>query len=71
MDIDYSLDASRIDIEAVWRMLRSTCWSPNIRREVVAKAIANSVVIGAYEGTTGKQVGFARGDGSRAVCVVV
>lgn len=59
---DYTLSTNRDDmqIKIVHRFLASAYWSPNIRIEVLREAIANSVVVGAFEKTTGKQVSFAR-----------
>jgi GNAT superfamily N-acetyltransferase len=44
----------------VHRELAGSYWSPSIRREIVVAAIANSIVVGAFDRTTGDQVGFAR-----------
>lgn len=57
---EISTDRSRVDVEWVWRRLRETYWSPGIRRDVVERAIAHSMVAGAYESGGGRQVGFAR-----------
>lgn len=64
--IDLTLDPSRMQIDTVWRLLRGTYWSPNIRREVVERAIAGSIVVGAFDTVTGEQVGFARAETDRA-----
>jgi predicted GNAT family acetyltransferase len=58
----YSLsrDKSKLDVGAIHAFLRASYWSPNIRRDVVERAIASSEVIGAYVDATGEQVGFAR-----------
>jgi len=55
----YSMVCEEMDVDAVWRLLRGTYWSPNIRREVIERAIGNSIVVGVFE-VGGGQVGFAR-----------
>jgi GNAT superfamily N-acetyltransferase len=55
----YSMVNGEMDVDAVWGLLRGTYWSPKIRREVVEKGIANSIVIGAFD-EGGTQVAFAR-----------
>jgi GNAT superfamily N-acetyltransferase len=57
---DISLDVHRVQIDAVHAALAASYWSPGIRREVLVSAIQNSLVAGAYEHSTGRQVGFAR-----------
>ena len=57
-DITVSLDARRLDVDAIHEFLTTTYWSPGISRDVVARAIAGSVCIGAFDGEA--QVGFAR-----------
>jgi GNAT superfamily N-acetyltransferase len=66
MSIEYSFDASRIDVDQVWRLLRETYWSPDVRRDVVERAIAHSIVIGAFDADSGGLVGFARAVTDRA-----
>lgn len=63
---DLSLDPARVQINVVHGFLSTCYWSPGIRREVVEKAIANSIVCGAYSAETGEQVGFARAVTDRA-----
>lgn len=60
MDYDVTMDAGRMDVDAVWGLLRGTYWSPEIRRDIVEKGMANSIVCGGFERATGKQVSFAR-----------
>lgn len=60
MDYLYSMDPERMDLDVVVSLLRGTYWSPRIKREVVARGIAGSIVIGAFEAGSGRQVGFAR-----------
>ena len=56
--VSLSLDPSRLDIDAIHAFLTESYWSPGISRDVVARAIAGSVCIGAFQGDA--QVGFAR-----------
>lgn len=52
-------DLARIDIDRVHGWLASSYWTPGISRERVAKQIAGSHCLGAYDEEFG-QVGFAR-----------
>ncbi len=56
---ELSDDPRRIDLDLVWGYLRTSYWSPGVPRDVVERAIANSVCAGLYE-SEGAQVGFAR-----------
>jgi GNAT superfamily N-acetyltransferase len=58
-------DPDRIDVEATWRYLRGSYWSPNVPREVVERAVANSLCVAIYA-PDGAQVGFARAVTDRA-----
>ena len=60
MDYLYSMDPERMDLDVVVALLRGTYWSPRIKRDVLLRGIANSIVIGAFEAGSGRQVGFAR-----------
>src|SRR5678815_3908753 len=62
--MDISFDPSRLDLDVVYGWLRGSYWSPNIRRDVVERAFANSLVAGAY--VDGVQVGVARAATDRA-----
>jgi len=57
-DVAISMDAQRLDVDAIHAFLTTTYWSPGISREVVARAVAGSVCVGAFDGEA--QVGFAR-----------
>jgi len=48
----------RLDLDVVHGFLTATYWSPGISRELVARAVANSLCFGLYR--AGAQVGFAR-----------
>jgi GNAT superfamily N-acetyltransferase len=52
-------DPSRVDVDVVHGFLTTAYWSPGVSRRTVARAIAGSVVMGAYA-PDGRQVGFAR-----------
>jgi GNAT superfamily N-acetyltransferase len=47
-------------LDDVHAMLAASYWSPRIRKDVVAKAMASSVVVGAFDDATGVQVAYAR-----------
>ena len=52
-------DPTRLDISAIHAYLTGAYWSEKIPLEVVQRAVANSLCLGAYA-ATGKQVGLAR-----------
>jgi GNAT superfamily N-acetyltransferase len=52
-------DPSRVDLDVVHGFLTTAYWSTGVSRHTVARAIAGSVVMGAYA-PDGRQVGFAR-----------
>ena len=69
MQIEISSKPDWIDIDRVWRSLRDEAyWSRGIPRAVVERAIAHSLVWGAYEvnGAAHSQVGFLRVVSDRA-----
>ena len=55
---DISTDPGRLQLAAIHAYLTRSYWSPGIPRELVARAIANSLCFGVYQGDA--QVGFAR-----------
>jgi GNAT superfamily N-acetyltransferase len=60
MDYELSTDPARVQIDIVHGFLDTCYWSPGVRRDIVERALANSIVIGAYEKHSGTQVGYAR-----------
>ena len=60
MRITISLDPARQDLDAIHRILAGTYWSTDIRRDVVAEALRNSIVAVAIDDATGATVGLAR-----------
>jgi len=61
---EISTDPSRLQLDAIHAYLTRSYWSPGIPRDVVARAIANSLCFGLYvlDGQAGHgdtQVGFA------------
>lgn len=60
MPITISTDPARHDLDAIHRIVAGTYWSPNIRREVVAEALRNSIAAVAIDESTGQTVGIAR-----------
>jgi GNAT superfamily N-acetyltransferase len=60
MTYEISADPARLDLDVIHRYLSEEAyWSPGIPREVVSRAIANSLCFGIYEHGVA-QVGFAR-----------
>lgn len=57
-ELSLSFDPSDFDIEAIHAFLSTAYWSPGVPREVVERAIAGSLCIGAL--VQRRQVGFAR-----------
>ena len=55
---EISNDANRMDLAVIHEFLRSSYWAREIPREVVERAIRNSLCFGAF--CAGRQVGFAR-----------
>ena len=53
-----STDRRRHDIERVLALLHSTFWAGKLTREVLARAMENSLCFGLYHGT--EMIGFAR-----------
>jgi GNAT superfamily N-acetyltransferase len=60
MPYHLSTDRSHMQVDRIHAWLAATYWSPNIRREVLETAIANSIVVGAFDDATGEQVAYAR-----------
>jgi len=60
MAIIITLDPAHQDLDAIHRMLARTSWSPDIRREVVAEALRNSITAVALDDATGGTIGLAR-----------
>jgi GNAT superfamily N-acetyltransferase len=59
MAIEISTDRGRLDLAAIHRFLsEESYWAPGISREMVERAVANSLCYGVYEDD--RQVGFAR-----------
>ena len=57
--LELSFAHERLDLSLIHRFLSGEAyWSPGIPRDVVERAVANSLCIGAYR--DGRQVGFAR-----------
>jgi GNAT superfamily N-acetyltransferase len=55
-----TLDPARQDVDSIHQMLAGTYWSANIRRDVVAEALRNSIVVLAIDNDSGAVVGLAR-----------
>jgi GNAT superfamily N-acetyltransferase len=57
---EISTDPARVQLDVVYPWLRDSYWSTNVRRDVVERAFANSIVAGAYRVADGRQIGVAR-----------
>lgn len=53
-----STDPSQLDLDVIHAFLRTSYWSENLPRALLAKAIKNSLCFGVYKGHS--QIGFAR-----------
>lgn len=62
-------DRSRLDVDTIHGFLTTAYWSAGIPRDVVERAIDNSICFGAFEDA--RQVGFARVITDRAVFAYV
>lgn len=58
--VELSWDPTRLQMDRVVAALRASYWSPNIRPELVERAAANSLTLGAYDRASGEQLGYAR-----------
>jgi N-acetylglutamate synthase-like GNAT family acetyltransferase len=56
-EITISCDKSRLDVDFIHGELNRTYWAQGIPREILERAIANSLCFGVYR--HGKQVGYA------------
>lgn len=52
-------DPTRLDVDAIHACLAGSYWAANIPREIVARAVANSLCLGIY-GPHGDQIGLVR-----------
>lgn len=67
-DMSYRIetDPARMDLDAIWQMLRRSYWATRVRRCVVQRAVENSICAGAFDERDGRQVGVARAVTDRA-----
>ncbi len=56
---DLAFDAARFDLDRIHGWLAASYWSPDIPRDIVARAIDGSLCVGAFD-EEGVQIGFAR-----------
>lgn len=56
---EISNDRARLDVDAIWRFLRTAYWSPGVEQEVVERSIEFSLVFGVFA-PDGSLAGFAR-----------
>ncbi len=59
-----SCDPDRQDLDAIHAFVSRSYWAEGIPRELLARALANSLCFGLFEG--GRQIGFARVVSDRA-----
>lgn len=57
-ELEISTDRARVDLDVVHGFLKTSYWSPGVPREVVERAVQNSLCFSAF--IAGRQVGFAR-----------
>jgi GNAT superfamily N-acetyltransferase len=57
---EISTDPARLDVVAIHSYLTRSYWSPGIPRDIVERALRNSLCFGVYEFASGAQVGLAR-----------
>jgi len=57
-ELSFSTDRARLDVDMIHAFLSESYWVPNIRREHVETAMANSLCFGIYEKT--RQLAYAR-----------
>jgi GNAT superfamily N-acetyltransferase len=53
------MDPQRLDLDRVHGWLREAYWSPGVRRDIIDRAFASSLSVGAYA-LDGSQIGVAR-----------
>jgi GNAT superfamily N-acetyltransferase len=59
-DFELSLDKSRLDLDRIEEMIRTTYWASQRSRHAILLSIEHSLCLGAYRRNDGLQVGFAR-----------
>lgn len=57
---EVSMDPARLDLDFISRMLATSYWAAERPRAKIEASIRASLCFGAYERTSGRQVGFAR-----------
>ena len=57
-DLTLSTDRSRLDLETILDLLHDSHWGAAVTREILERAVANSVCVGVYDGD--EQLAFAR-----------
>lgn len=68
-DITVTTDRERLDVDTIHGFLSQAYWSQGIPRDVLVRAIDNSLCFGAFEGE--QQIGFARVISDRATYAYV
>lgn len=57
---DLSFDPGRFQFDRIHALLSRSYWTPGIARELVERAFAHSLAVGAFAGPDAEQVGCAR-----------
>jgi GNAT superfamily N-acetyltransferase len=57
-EFSISTDRNRMEVDAVLTLLQTTDWARGVKREVLTRAMANSVCFGVFEGKL--LIGFGR-----------
>jgi ribosomal protein S18 acetylase RimI-like enzyme len=57
---EISSDPARLDLAVIHGYLARSYWSPGIPREIVERAVRNSLCFGVYHRETGAQLAFTR-----------
>jgi GNAT superfamily N-acetyltransferase len=55
-----SADPSRLDFDAIERLLRSSYWASDRSRASIERSIRNSLCFGLYDARSGRQIGLTR-----------
>lgn len=59
-DIVLSWDPSKLQFDRIHAALARSYWSPRVRRDIVERAAAGSLCLGAYDRASGEQIAYAR-----------
>jgi GNAT superfamily N-acetyltransferase len=57
---EVSTDPNRLDLDTVERFLRASYWAPDRPRDLIERALRESLCFGLYEAGTARQIGLVR-----------